>query len=336
MGLPSLTLLDVGHGLCAILRTATRTLVVDAGPGSTLLEYLDSEGIAVIDLLMISHADADHIAGAVELLSQTGVTVVRVMVNPDEKGSAVWKNFRVAARDARLNRGTEVVPSLATDCSPVLDDQVRVEVLAPAPEVALGGVGGTDLAGQTITSNGLSAVVRIVVDDTPLILLTGDIDVTGLTNLLAEEPDPRASVLVFPHHGGSPGGNATAFALQICEAVQPDHVVFSVGRGRYRMPRPDIVAAVRAARPDAWIACTQLSEWCATAVPAVEPGHLGPAAAAGKVDRHCCLGTFVFDLGGGSLDVHPARAAHLQFIEENAPTALCLGRGALTVDQVTS
>jgi hypothetical protein len=37
---PSLTVLDVGHGGCAILVEAGRTVVFDAGPKSGLLEFL--------------------------------------------------------------------------------------------------------------------------------------------------------------------------------------------------------------------------------------------------------------------------------------------------------
>src|SRR5439155_15019694 len=44
----------------------------------------------------------------------------------------------------------------------------------------------------------------------------------------------------------------------------------SVGRGR-RMPRPDVVVAVRKYVREIRVACTQLSEHCATVLPRTDP-----------------------------------------------------------------
>jgi competence protein ComEC len=60
---PILTILDVGHGNCAVLEDGQRTVVFDCGPKTGLLEYLTSRTITVLDLVLISHADEDHIAG---------------------------------------------------------------------------------------------------------------------------------------------------------------------------------------------------------------------------------------------------------------------------------
>ncbi len=69
----SLTLLDVGQGLSAVVRTAHHTLVYDAGPKyptgfdagrSIVMPYLQDIGVPNVDVLMISHGDNDHIGGA--------------------------------------------------------------------------------------------------------------------------------------------------------------------------------------------------------------------------------------------------------------------------------
>src|SRR5271170_7946139 len=65
LAVPSLTVLDVGHGSCAILAEVTRIIVFDAGPKTGLLEFLLQHQIDTIDLVMISHADRDHIEGLI-------------------------------------------------------------------------------------------------------------------------------------------------------------------------------------------------------------------------------------------------------------------------------
>lgn len=72
------TLLDVGQGLAAVARTERHVLVFDTGPrfsarfdtGSAVVApYLRHSGVEVIDTLIVSHGDNDHIGGAESLLA---------------------------------------------------------------------------------------------------------------------------------------------------------------------------------------------------------------------------------------------------------------------------
>lgn len=69
MASPKLSILDVGHGNCAVLLSDELVCVFDAGSRSILNEYLEANGVREIEALLISHADADHIAGAIGLLA---------------------------------------------------------------------------------------------------------------------------------------------------------------------------------------------------------------------------------------------------------------------------
>ncbi|MBM5811583.1 MAG: DNA internalization-related competence protein ComEC/Rec2 [Gammaproteobacteria bacterium] len=71
-----LTVLDVGQGLAAVVRTRSHVLVFDTGPrwrggGSAartvLLPWLRNAGLRRIDRLVLSHSDRDHAGGAVAL-----------------------------------------------------------------------------------------------------------------------------------------------------------------------------------------------------------------------------------------------------------------------------
>ena len=175
----------------------------------------------------------------------------------------------------------------------------------------------------------MSAVVRVVVDGRPEVLLPGDLDATGLDSLLAYYPDPQARALVFPHHGGRPGGiDPATFTARLCEAVRAELVIFSIGRGRHGTPHPDVIAGVLQATPGAHIACTQLSERCAASLPLHSPPHLSPSPASGRLANACCAGSLQLTLGAPALALAPSRSEHRAFIDSSAPTALCK-RGAL-------
>lgn len=70
--------------------------------------------------------------------------------------------------------------------------------------------------------------------------------------------------------------------------VRPDLVIFSIGRGMYSTPNPDIVGQLRELLPETRIVCTQLSEHCADQLPAVPSTHLSEVFAAGREHGACC------------------------------------------------
>ena len=92
MALPdrSLTILDVGHGNCAVIKDPQGTIIVDAGPGTALLEFLDRESINSIEVILISHADKDHLSGLLALIGTKKIKIGCVRLNTDSlKGSRI-------------------------------------------------------------------------------------------------------------------------------------------------------------------------------------------------------------------------------------------------------
>ena len=323
---PSLTILDVGHGQCVVLQDDTGAVVFDAGSGSTLLEFLDENAIGEIDAVIISHADADHLSGLVSLLSAATVHVHEVHLNSDaSKESDIWKDLRYAIADATERATTSVAVEVTTNSTQKFArGEVQIEILYPDPAVAMAGPGGTDLKGRKLSSNSMSVVARISYQSIPRLLLAGDIDAVGLENLLEAFPSPRSDVLVFPHHGGRPSrADPANFANSLSSAVQPNLIVFSIGRGRYQTPRPEIVASIRSVLPNVTIACTQLSTNCAGSVPTTSPTHLASIAARGRIGRSCCAGSIRLILEPKTIRHIPPLQGHQDFITANAPSALC-------------
>lgn len=327
MALAELVILDVGHGNAAVILDDDKVVIVDVGTGDALLSFLTERGIHHVDALLISHADADHIAGAATLLIQDEISVRKVRVNPDAKqDSDTWNMFRSAVKFATDHYPeVDVRPEITTSTTQDLDlPNVVVEVLHPPPAEALGGVGGRWISGKAITANGLSAVVKVSSNGRAA-LLCGDIDAVGLDVLMESDAKLEAELLVFPHHGGRPGALDTpaSFATRLCDRVGPQTVVFSNGRGRFNMPRPDIVRAVVDALPKVHIACTQLSELCAAAVPGEPLAHITALPASGRVDNKCCAGTIVIEFSEQAGNYLPSSEAHREFVRSNAPSALC-------------
>ncbi len=322
---PALTILDVGHGSCAVLIEPGRTVVFDAGPKSGLLEFLRENGIATVDLVLISHADQDHIRGVLGILAAKTIKIGAIRLNTDsEKGSRVWDDLVWILNEMQEAGETKFSPALTPAENGTFDSaEVKIEILAPSGYLAGKGPKSEDRQGRRITTNSISAVIRLSFKGAPIVLLTGDIDEVGLEDLIRSNGAVQAPILVFPHHGGNSGAqDMGAFAEKIYDLVKPMQVVFSIGRGQYGTPIPAVVAAARKAIKDVRISCTQLSDHCAAAPPSTAQTHIGQTFAAGRDKRHCCAGSITIHLDSGTMAT-PAYEQHQDFVKISAPTALC-------------
>jgi beta-lactamase superfamily II metal-dependent hydrolase len=318
-----ITIIDVGHGNAAVLAADGHHVIFDAGPGSSLLEYLREQKIDTIDDVFVSHSDQDHIGGILALLTEQ-VVVRRVWFNTDSaKKSVLWDDVLYELNELRKRREVVMEVGLTSETAPFAYGAVQVTVLAPSPYLVGKGAGSTTREGDKISSNSVSAVLRVAIGNSRGVLLTGDLDTVGLKDLLGNSVDLAAEVLVFPHHGGKACGDSGEFAAQLAQAVGASHILFSIDRGGAHAgnPRPEIVKGVRSALPAARIACTQLSVNCADAVPATEPSHLLPLYSRGRAARKCCAGSIVVELH--TCSASPTKAHHEMFIGLHAPRALC-------------
>lgn len=315
-------ILDVGHGSSTVVEEFNGILIIDGGQGDTLLRFLTERGICQIDTIIVTHADADHFGGISLLLSNDEFQVGQVFVNPDRRKTKLWDDFVSVMTEAK-QRGTNFYLEL-TSVNPgqLSRDGIRIEVLAPSQEFAIRTADGLAPGGSQLNANAMSAVVRVWAGESPRLLIAGDIDQTGLDNLLENNPEITADVLLFPHHGGLPGrSDPEKFAESLAGAVSACLVVFSIGRGRHGTPRPEIVAAVLRSTPGTHIACTQLSKHCAAELPEIG-SNLHNVFSKGAETAACCTGTIEVSLESDNYYL-PDRAAHLEFIDKNAPTALC-------------
>lgn len=315
-----LAILDVGHGNSAVLTDGVTTTVLDAGLGGVLIDFLQDHGIKSVDYVFISHADADHIAGLISLLSAGSIIVRKIYLNPDaRRSSKIWDDLKSVLKEAK-GKGTLIFNGLSTTIpGNVAVGDCEIHVVAPSPDLALVGVGGSTADGKTASAHTLNAVIRVVRDKEPIALFAGDLDEAGLKELEESQQVLSAHVLIFPHHGGLPGQDAIKFTSTLCKLVSPKIVIFSIGRGKHKTPRPEVINVIRQLLPKVYIACTQLSERCATMLPKSAPSHLNSERASGRERNHCCAGTVVIN----PTALSPKPDEHIKFVKLVAPTALC-------------
>lgn len=213
--------LDVGQGDAILIQAPDgRQILVDGGPSpSTLLDQL-GEVLPFwdrsLDLVVLTHPDADHVSGLVPLFERYKVVTVVDSVAADDKAAGAWLTASSAARVARQPavRGMRLV------AGPVV-----MTVLSP-PEAPL-----AQLAG-----NNRSVVLRLDYGQTSL-LLTGDAEQDAEHAMLEAGLPLRADVLKVGHHGSSASTSAAFLAT-----VQPRLAVISVGAdNRFGHPAPELL-----------------------------------------------------------------------------------------------
>ena len=322
----SIAIIDVGHGNSTVVIENEGVLVVDAGPKNALLEFLREQNVMHIDVLLISHADQDHLGALAQLLASREFTVGRIALNSDaDKSSATWDDVLYeldqAASDKRLRFDVALVP----EDEPVFDrGNVRVEVFGPSRYIAGKGPGARDRDGRRITTNSISAVVGIAVAGTQMVLLPGDIDEVGVDDLLAHNGTMKTPILVFPHHGGKPGAaNIDGYVRKLCAAVEPQVVFFSTGRGKHLTPNREVVAVIRERLPKARIMCTQISEHCSDVLLVADEDYLNDVFCSGREHGKCCAGTILIDLDEAGT-VLPSAEGHRTFIDNSVKQPLCV------------
>lgn len=325
MSKPVLYILDVGHGNSAVLKDTEGIVVFDAGPRTGLLEFLREEGIERLDSVLISHADRDHIEGLISLVESRLVTIGRVRVNSDSiKKSDLWKDLLFLLEDLDKVGGVDFDVSLTSKHTGQFNcGSVDIEILAPSLQLAGMGAGALGpITGKRLSSNSMSVVFRLVYEGAPTVLLPGDLDFVGLTELQGRGVNLRSSVMVYPHHGGGSGAaNENEFVGVLCDEVCPEIIIFSIGRESYANPKAEVVQRVKeVCKPR--IACTQLAKECSDSLPMAAASHLTATYSRGKGTNSCCAGTLSVEFGSQST-VSPVEVSHTQFILNNVPAALC-------------
>ncbi len=203
--------IDVGQGDAELIRTSDgKNVLIDAGPPGTaddLLSDLSNRSVTVLDALIVTHPDADHLGGADDVLR---ALEVRSVYHPGlAKNTSAYQRFIDAAldEDCPIYTSSDVRPGDYLDLS--VTEDFRVLSINASDE-----------------ANDASIVLRMTAQSRSF-LFTGDIGFeveNALCATFLEELD--VDVLKVGHHG-----SASSSSASFLSAVSPSIAVIEVGAG---------------------------------------------------------------------------------------------------------
>jgi len=215
--------LATGQGNCVLAQFPDgRNVLFDAGGrgpgdvgGAIIAPALWSLGVRRLDLVVLSHLDADHCNGFAETARRIPVGRVAIPTYALRRDKTGGIRARVAASGA-------VLDTIGAGDRVAGVSGAEIEVLWPPRALPLAG---------RFSDNELSALVRIRSRD-GTVLLTGDFGRRAVGALLDSGADLKADLLQVSHHG-LPDFAAPRFAA----AVAPEVAVIPGGRNAER-PSP--------------------------------------------------------------------------------------------------
>ena len=220
--------IDVGQALSVLVECDGQFMLYDGGnvdDGSLVVSYLQKQGVEELQYVFCSHAHEDHVGGLAAALAYFPANHVYSPVT-----EASTKCFRDFVKYTQ-QQGLQVeVPAVGTTWP-----------LGSASVTMLGPVA------QYSDTNDTSIVLRIDYGSTSF-LLTGDMEKTAESDLVASGANLKADVLQVGHHGSS---TSTGYAF--LNAVLPEMGIISCGvNNKYGHPHEETLSILRDAGVDVY------------------------------------------------------------------------------------
>ncbi len=223
----SVVFLDVGQGDSTLIKSPNgQVMLIDGGrsinlANSLIIPQVKAWGASQVDVLVVTHPDADHIAGLVGVLENFPVKLVAL--TGDAHTTDIYARLLNNIRDKQIT-----AVQVRTGTTIPFDSAVNLEVLGPDDA----------LVNQDNTNDG-SIVIKLTYGQTSF-LLTGDAEFAENQSILRRGADVRATVLKLGHHGSRSSTDENWL-----RAVQPQLGVISAGAGNpFGHPHPEVIAAL--------------------------------------------------------------------------------------------
>lgn len=217
--------LDVGQGDSILIETPSRKIIlVDGGPDDTLIDQLAVHMPYLkrkIDYMILTHPDADHVTGLVEVFEYYDVGAI-LFTGVDHR-SRTYQEFlrRIEAHSVKKIFATP-------GAFQPIDDFVTLETLFPRDDI---------IPEKIDHQNRYSVVTRLNFHKWS-ILLTGDIEKESELNLVQSyNQNLQSDILKVAHHGSRTSSDQSFLGL-----VQPDFAFIQVGRNNpFGHPHDEVV-----------------------------------------------------------------------------------------------
>jgi len=211
---------DVGQGDSIFIETAQgQQVLIDGGPNAVVLEKLGQQmdfWDRYLDLVVLTHPDADHLTGLLEVVKNFEIGLV--LVSGVAKDNQLFNNWQVLLEEKEITVKTALAGQKIE-----LGQGIYLEVLWP----------NKANLGVLEEVNNYSVVLKLDYQEAEF-LLTGDIEKS--TELALVNEDIQADVLKVAHHGSR--GSTNPLFL---DKVNPQVAVICVGENSYGHPHPDVL-----------------------------------------------------------------------------------------------
>lgn len=261
------TFCDVGQGDAVLISYQNQQMLIDGGPGKAVLDCLNHYlplGDKIIELVVITHPDRDHLGGIVEVLDHYRVNqLATIPVGKDtqvygrliDRITTLQQSNQLTAKNIFSGDKLEFGPVTTTVIWPerkwLAQRTPGVDVSSPSlrgglePPVLIGPDNKTVLGATTTHTdiNDFSIVLHLQFGDFDL-LLNGDAEAEVQDEQLDTGLLPtNVEVMNEPHHGSRNG-----LLPEWLETVSPDLTVISVGAANtYGHPAPEILSKLQSA-----------------------------------------------------------------------------------------
>ncbi len=213
------TFLDVGHGDSIFIEFPKGgNMLIDAGKGAepdegrnVILPFLRSKGIGVIDAVVLTHPDADHVGGFASVIK--GISVRQIFESGIKSKSDAYLNFENVITRKRIKRNL-----LRRGDSIAGAEKASIICLNPPIEW---------VADSSIEYNDNSLVIKINYEDVGL-LFCADIGQKAINDILRYGDMLDAELIKLPHHGEK----LSLVGQALIDEVNPKYAVISQGRAQ--------------------------------------------------------------------------------------------------------
>jgi competence protein ComEC len=173
-----------------------------------------------LDLVLLTHMDADHSRGLLEVLQRYHVG--SVLVGLEQPDSSLYPEWMATLERKGL---TKVAVEAGFEIR--LEPGITLEVMHPPSE---------PIGGPRLDSNNNGVVLRLVYGEASF-LLASDIEAEAENYLVRHGAKLGSTVLKAAHHGSK-----TSTTMAFLARVDPAVAVVSVGEGnRFEHPSPEVV-----------------------------------------------------------------------------------------------